>query len=198
MGASLVSCFWSGGTYWWYLSFFTLGLGSLPFLLRLFSEGVFCWLCCLRRSTHSYPRTLPTALITLLEGNKSSYFHQSWAWFGRYSGDDRSDSWLKDRLIICTDQCCCLGSSWKDLNQTKQAKQYLSKSCYTYTVATVSQHWWQSKIYNLQLIYSVAQVKQLSFLYTCSNFLVWQFKKMCIKNLWPVVIAVSDLQYAVR
>lgn len=45
MGASLASCFWSGGTYWWYLSFFTLDLGSLPFLLRLFSEGDFCWLC---------------------------------------------------------------------------------------------------------------------------------------------------------
>lgn len=159
MGASLVSCFWSGGTYWWYLSFFTLGLGSLPFLLRLFSEGVFCWLCCLRRSTRSCHRTLPTALITLLEGKKSSYFHQSWARFGRCSGD-RSDSWLKDSLIICADHCCCLGSSWKDLNRTKQAK-YPSKSRYTYTVATVSQHWWQSKFYNLQLIYSVVQVKQL-------------------------------------
>lgn len=54
MGASLVSCFWSGGTYWWYLSFFTLGLGSFPFLLRLFSDGVLCWLCyCGKHRTHS-------------------------------------------------------------------------------------------------------------------------------------------------
>lgn len=155
MGASLASCFWSGGTYWWYLSFFTLGLGSLPFLLRLFSEGVFCWLCCLKTNAHSYHRTLPTPLITLREGKKSSYFHQSWAWFRRYSGD-RSDSWLKNRWVIGRDHCCGPWSSWKDLNQTKQAKeQYLSQHggvnkailC-SYSQAAL----WQFKLCTLQLI----------------------------------------------
>lgn len=34
MGGGDFSAFWSGGMYWWYLSFFTLGLGSLGFLWR--------------------------------------------------------------------------------------------------------------------------------------------------------------------
>lgn len=34
MGGGDFSAFWSGGIYWWYLSFFTLGLGSLGFLWR--------------------------------------------------------------------------------------------------------------------------------------------------------------------
>lgn len=46
MGGAPLSCFWSGGMYWWYLSFFTFGFSSLAFLLRCdFSPADLGWLC---------------------------------------------------------------------------------------------------------------------------------------------------------
>lgn len=46
MGGAPLSCFWSGGIYWWYLSFFTFGFSSLAFLLRCdFSLADLGWLC---------------------------------------------------------------------------------------------------------------------------------------------------------